>query len=220
MNLSMRWSAVAFFHWRTPAEELRGAIPAGVELDLFTGSAFTSVVALLAEGPAPSSLIRTIGPAIRYIQLNRRTYVRGADGPGIWLLDTRVDRLYPQAARALGMPYTRDRLLHYDHDAGRVAVLADGIHLAGTVGEEQPKGDLDAWLVERYVNYGRLPGGRVYGVRIAHEDWRLRTISVERAASPGVAGMPYRAHMGQDVFIDIVGARLMPRPHDGDRSAA
>jgi uncharacterized protein YqjF (DUF2071 family) len=106
------------------------------------------------------------------------------------------------------MPYRHDARLEIRRDDRRAEIVARDIDVAGEIADRGDDDDLSRWLVERYVNYGRLPTGRLWSASIAHEPWRLRRIDVERAHVPGLRGLPERAHAGQDVFVDLLAARL------------
>src|SRR5688572_25135393 len=105
----MRWETPFFMHLAVPRERVAARLPEGLELDRDVAEATVSLVALAAIGPAPRLIERSpLAKLIRYYQLNLRTYVRGAKGPGIFIFDARVDRFWPTAARVAGWPYRRD----------------------------------------------------------------------------------------------------------------
>jgi uncharacterized protein len=208
----MAWRDPVFAHFRSDAERLAALLPSGLELDRFDGEAWVSVVALEAVGPAPR-VAPTLGKLLRYRQVNLRTYVRGEEGPGIYLLDTWVDRRLPAlGARLLGMPYHVRRPLEVRFEEDRVSVRGPGTVLAGRVAAEAPAPPVgvERFLLERYWAYGQLPGGHVYAVGITHEPWRVRAIAWTEVAVerfPLAVGPPRSGAIGQSLELAIVRAR-------------
>jgi hypothetical protein len=214
--VSMRWSDVLFAHYRVLASTLDPFIPEGLELDLLGGGhiAYVSVVGLHMVGPAPRGAIESpiVSRALDYTQLNVRTYVRGPSGPGLFLLHTLVDAIWPVTARLAGLPYRRDRSLSLHVEGGRAVLHARDFDLealpavdvaATTVAD----GTLESFLLERYIAYATLPGGRTYSVHVAHPPWRVRPCEV--AAPPpldafGLTGADFASsQLGESVEVAI-----------------
>lgn len=192
----MRWKHALYVHWIVPPDTLVGRLPRGVRLDPWHGDAVVSLVAIDVEGPAPRRLLDTaLAPLFRYRQLNLRTYVIGAQGPGMTLLETRVDRFtYALGARLAGIPYHLDRRLSYAVAESAVALSARGLELHGTidVGPAAPMapGTLEAFADERYLAYAALPAGRTLCVQVAHPPWRARPVRLAAPVTPEALGLP------------------------------
>jgi uncharacterized protein len=198
------WDKPTFAHWIVP--ELALAVPDGLELDRWEGQPVFSLAAVGVVGPAPRMIVRSpLAPALSYAQVNLRTYVRGPAGPGLFILDTRVDRLMPLAARVLGAPYRFDRMAAIDSAPGRIDVHASGIDLDGSIGSDEPRealpGSFDAFVLERYVLYGR------FAVRVSHRPWRVRALAVERASISGWErlGRVTAAHFAEPLEVETTG---------------
>ncbi len=210
----MHWSNIFFVHWRVSSAQLLPHIPPGLQIDLFEGDAYVSLVALHVTGPAPWPLMPLSRILLDYNQLNVRTYVTGGPGPGIVLLDTLVDRYLPSlGARLLGMPYRFARDLDLKVHDGHVLLHAFGQDIEGEVDDVAPAsvpgGSLDSFLVDRFWVYAYMSGGMTYGVRIEHAPWRLRPVHLARQLSPSAAGIdgiaePVRAHLAEKLDISIV----------------
>jgi uncharacterized protein YqjF (DUF2071 family) len=187
--LGMRWSNILFVHWRADLAALRERLPPGLELDLFHGSAFVSLVGLEATGPLPQPVLGTpLAPFARYQQLNLRTYVIGDAGPGVWLLDTRVDRTFPLAARLLGMPYHHDGELDLHERAGAFRLRGRDLAIDAALLADLPVSRVDPHgLGDFLLNRFRTYTGRVT-VEIDHAPWRVRPLLV--------LGDPPRCPMG------------------------
>ena len=210
------WDKPAFVHWIVP--ELAVQVPDGLELDRWQGDPVVSLVGLHAVGPAPRAWVRSrFAPASSYTQVNLRTYVRGPAGPGILLIDTRVDRRLPVAARLLGNPYHFDGETAVAIEAGHVTLHARGIEVEGIVSGdepgEQPRGSFDAFVLERYQTFARLPGGLVYVTSIRHRPWRVRGVGVEQASMSGWErlGRPVAAHAAEPVEVAVTGVAPLIR---------
>lgn len=193
---TMRWRQTFFVHWLVPADTLRARIPAGVTLDRWRGHAVASLVAVDVEGPAPRALLRTpMAQLFRYRQLNLRTYVDGPEGPGMTLLETRIDRItLALGARLAGMPYHLDRRLAFEVRSASLALRARGLAVDGLVADAPPQtlqpGTLEHFADERYRLYAQLPVGRTLCVQLAHPSWRARPVRLQAPLTPAALGLP------------------------------
>ena len=210
----MLWINSFFVHWQVPEVQLRPYIPKGLELDLFEGNAYLSLVALRAIGPAPWPLLPLGSIFLSYNQLNIRTYVAAGPERGIILLDTLVSRCLPAfGARLLGMPYRSTSDLNLKADADHISLHAPGLDIEGEVSDVAPapvpSGSLESFLTDRFWVYARLPGGLVYGVRIRHAPWRLRPVSLVNplpSSAIGISGaaVPVMAYLAEKQDVSIV----------------
>jgi hypothetical protein len=207
--LRMRWLHPVFLHWPMSPIHLARRLPDGVELDLYDGHAWMSLVALAVDGPVPGPLL-PLARLQRYRQINLRTYVTGARGPGLFVFETRVDRLIAMAARALGAPYRLDRRVRVEVAGTRVDVHTGEAAVSARVEDAEPMRPargLDAFLLERYWTYQRLPGGPVVALRVEHEPWRVAPLVDVRAPEP-----PAAAHLGADREVGLVEISSAPPP--------
>lgn len=149
-----------------------------------------------AIGPVPRPLTSpTFEPILGYAQVNVRTYVKGPHGPGIVLLDTRVNSMIAaMGASLLGQPYRYAAGMTVDRGLTRQRIVAPGGAIDAVIAPGAPAttvpGSLASFLVDRYVVYDELPGGAPYAARIEHEPWLLRD------AVPDVTGAPLARHAG------------------------
>lgn len=112
----------AFLHWEISPAELRPRLPAGVEIDLYGGTAWIGVVPFDMKG-----ITRRGFPAPRWLsdfpEINVRTYVTVEGKPGVWFFSLDVpNRLAVRGARKFyhlpyfyaGMSVRRDgEAVHY-----------------------------------------------------------------------------------------------------------
>ncbi|HEX9103686.1 MAG TPA: DUF2071 domain-containing protein [Polyangia bacterium] len=193
---AMRWRQTFYVHWLVPADTVAARLPRGTTLDLWRGHAVASLVAIDVEGPAPRAILQTaVAHLFRHRQLSLRTYVEGPEGPGMTLLETRIDRVtYALGARLAGMPYHLDRQLVYEVRAASLELRARGLHATGLVSEagagELEPGTLEHFACERYRVYAQLPVGRTLCVQIAHPPWRARPVVLQEPLTPAALGLP------------------------------
>ena len=223
----MRWQRTFFVHWLVPAELVTPGLPAGVTLDRWRGHAVVSLVAIDVEGPAPRALLKTpVAHLFRYRQLNLRTYVEGPEGPGMTLLETRIDRLtYALGARLAGMPYHLDRELSYEVRSSSLELRARGLHASGLVTDAGAgplvAGTLEYFACERYRAYAQLPVGRTLCVEIAHPPWRARPVALQETLTPASLGLPVDAAPASAQLCEDVEAVVehVAVPADGEEEA-
>ncbi len=196
--LSMRWEDVLFAHWPVDPATVRPTLPDGLDVDLFEGDAYLSVVAFVMSDIGP----RGVPFGLSFPELNLRTYVTHEDGPpGIYFYNLDADDRIgvPIARKLFGLPYYRaemDVSRTSENVRFRSRRTHDGVPPASfdaeyrAVGEpHQPEpGTLEAFLTERYrfyaVGQDRLPsvdigGDQLYAGDIAHEPWTLRDAEAE-----------------------------------------
>ena len=190
--LQMQWLDLLFAHWPIPAAILRPLIPVGLELDLWQGEAYLSVVPFRMAGVGPVFL--PVGSS--FAELNVRTYVKhhGKDGEraGVWFfsLDA-ASRVGVRLARrffhlpyydarmsvepvAAGYRYTSERT-HRGAPPARLEVTYSPV---GPAAWAEP-GTLDDWLTARYSLFSADPQGRLYRGDVLHEPWLLQPATAD-----------------------------------------
>jgi uncharacterized protein len=216
--MTQSWHDLLFAHWRADRSEIRRAVPAAFELDLFDGEAWLGVVPFHMTNVGLRAM-----PALPWVsafpELNVRTYVRVDDRPGVYFFSLDAARwLAVAAARTLlNLPYyTAEMKVERHHEGARYHSLrrsGEGVEFKAIY---EPVGDpfvaaagtLEYFLTERYCLYQRNRRGQIYRLEIHHRPWSLQaaraTISTNTMAAPiGVAlnGAPARLHFArrQDV---------------------
>ena len=178
------WVDVLFVHYAVEPQVLRRQVP--LELDLFDGRAYMSLVAFTQEGLRPRAGGRAAAllsrPLASHPFLNLRTYVRYGLESGIYFLREWIpNRLAAAVGPPLyGLPYRLGRLSYDPPDARGITsreVAAGGkrLILRGEIGTQDPlssaePGTLDAFLIERYTAFTCRRGvGRRF--RVGHAPW-------------------------------------------------
>lgn len=187
--MAQRWQKLLFAHWPIPAAEMEALLPPGLEVDLFEGEAWVSLVPFQLD-----YMIRTahrIVPWKPFLELNLRTYVRYRGQPGVYFfcLDATDPLSVWGARRFFKLAYfnacaslnTADAEIRYQsrrQESGFPAELDISYRPTGTVFETRP-GQLDHWLTSRYRFFSTDARHRVYEGLIHHEPWQLRMAEAE-----------------------------------------
>ena len=81
--MSQNWEDLLLLHWPVSPEELSPTIPEDLELDLFNGQAWASVVGFRLTNLRISGL--QVIPWSNFLEVNLRTYVKDREGRrGVW----------------------------------------------------------------------------------------------------------------------------------------
>ncbi|MDX6480873.1 MAG: uncharacterized protein QOG85_1383 [Gaiellaceae bacterium] len=179
--MGQTWVNLLFAHWKVAPELLRPHVPERLELDEHDGSAWIAltpfaVTGLRLRGTPPLPLVS------QFLELNCRTYVRGADGrPGIWFfsLDASSRGAVAVARRTYELPYRHARF-ETAGDEVRVHTEGGGEFRAVYRGTGEPaapvEGSLEHFLTERYCLYAGDGGLRA---EIHHAPWPLQPAEAE-----------------------------------------
>jgi uncharacterized protein YqjF (DUF2071 family) len=181
--VAMDWRDAMFLHWRADAGALRRILPTDLELDLYDGAAWISIVAFRITGARLRGVPRFAGLP-PFNEINVRTYVRDAEKPGVWFLS--LDAANALAVwtgrRALHLPYVNARIegswdgATYAYRSARIgpttARFDATVHIATSPRIVAP-GSLQHWLAERYCFFTVDDRGRSLRGDVEHEPWPL-----------------------------------------------
>ena len=187
--MTQSWHDLLFAHWRVDVSEVRRAVPAAFDLDLFDGEAWLGVVPFHMTNVGLRAT-----PALPWIstfpELNVRTYVRVADRPGVYFFSLDAARwLAVAAARTfLNLPYytadmtverRRDGLRYESARRTRERREFKAIYEPSGAPFVASAGSIRYFLTERYCLYHHNRRGHPYRLEIHHRPWSLQ---VARAA--------------------------------------
>ena len=202
--MAQRWEHLLFVHWRVDAEMLRPHVPPGLEIEIFDGSAWLSLVPMRMADVTFRGMPVHIGPD-NFPEMNLRTYVNRGDRPGIFFfsLDTDSDVNIWVARNVFHLPYFKAELTMED---GTFPITFSSRRLEPAMPHAevrvryQPAGpgyrpepdSLDSFLGERYAMYATGPDGALVRGDIDHEDWILQHAEAEFEINtmPQAAGIP------------------------------
>lgn len=207
----MTWTNGLFVHWPFDPDQLRPHIPPPLELDVFDGYSWVSILPFVLSQSgirfSPSSLRLT------FPELNFRTYVSFDGTPGLYFFSIDVDQsLIPAViGRGTRLPcYDADIDIHTCNDHVRFRCVRNHSNEPPAHFEVSYKpdsgrfyaesGTLDYWLIERRRMYDPVERGVLYA-DIAHNPWELQSADVAIQANTmfEANGLPtpdgdYRVH--------------------------
>jgi uncharacterized protein len=228
--MTQSWHDLLFAHWRVDVSEVRRAVPAAFDLDLFNDEAWLGVVPFHMTNVGLRAT-----PAVPWLsafpELNVRTYVRVADRPGVYFfsLDAAGWLAVAAARTLLNLPYyTADMTLERRGDGLQYESVRRTRQRAQFKATYEPVGDpfaasvgsIEYFLTERYCLYHHNRRGHPYRLDIHHRPWSLQvaraTITMNTMAAVSqltLNGAPAMLHFArrQDV-VAWAPTRLSARP--------
>ena len=169
------WNRAVFLHWQVNILELQKFIPLGLEIDLFEGKAWVSIVAFSMEKIRPR-ILPAFSPISYFDEINIRTYVKHKNKSGVYFLSIEAGNIVSaKLAKTLsGLPYRYSTMNRaegkYESSNSR---FSDQLSLKYGIGEElKQKSDLDIWLTERYALF-QENGASLNEFNIHHLEWPL-----------------------------------------------
>ena len=191
--MTQSWHDLAFAHWSVDEQQLRDAIPAGIELDIFEGQFWIGVVPFRMTNVAPRGV-----PALPFVstfnELNVRTYVVAEGKPGVYFfsLDAGNPVAVGFARSLLHLPYhsaamrceARDGWIQYESRRIGAPAAAFTARYRGTGPIVQPAdGSLEHFLTERYCLYTLGAANVMRRLDIHHRRWPLQRGEMEITAN-------------------------------------
>jgi len=182
--MTQSWNDLLFAHWHVDVAQLRHAVPAVFDLDLFNGEAWLGIVPFRMTNVG----IRNV-PSMPWLsafpELNVRTYVRVGERPGVYFFSLDAGRrLAVAAARALlNLPYSyavmsaerRGERVDYRSARGSQPYATfQAVYEPIDLPFVATAGSIEYFLTERYCLYHRDRRGRPYRLEIHHRPWALQ----------------------------------------------
>ena len=106
------WNNALFFHWEVPLELLQSLVPSDLEVDLYEGKAYISLVPFTMQKIRPKYL-----PSLAFVsdfhEINLRTYVTYQGKPGVFFISIEAEKsLSAFLSRMLsGLPYKKSTMV-------------------------------------------------------------------------------------------------------------
>ena len=219
--MHQKWGKLLFMHWPIDANLLRPLIPAGLEIDIFNGSAWIAIV------PFTMWDIRAFPPYVPAMpglnamhELNVRTYVHLNGTPGVWFFSLDCNN----AAAVFGAR-TFYYLLYYnaeltleqadskiDYSLDRTdkpkANFRATWHIGTSLLTSEP-GSLEFFLTERYCLFSEHKS-ELYRSQIHHQSWPLQTATLDSHTSTMIDALnlpeptdPPLLHYAEEIAVDI-----------------
>jgi uncharacterized protein len=179
--MTQTWTDVVFAHWPVAASSLRSIVPEGLEIDMYSGQAWISIVFFSMKD---AGLIFTPRFSLKekVHEMNVRTYVKRNGKQGVYFFSLDTNSLLNTAGPRLSyfLPYFwADLKKERKNESLTIQAARKSSHreykcrlsISGQTFSAE-KGTLDEWLTERYCLFNRK-GGRYLRTDIHHKKWKL-----------------------------------------------
>ncbi len=194
--MAQRWNDLLFAHWPVPARWLDGRLPAGLEVDLYDGSAWLGVVPFSMDRVRSrlwGNLALGVPGAKAFPELNLRTYVRSRRSglAGVYFFSLDAGSLFAVlGARTLfHLPYfwahmqavrAADNSVLYRSSRvfGRQRAAFEARYRGSGLLKLSSPGSVEAFLTERYCLFTESRGRLLVG-DIHHAPWPLEPAEAE-----------------------------------------
>jgi uncharacterized protein len=175
------WNNAVFLHWQVDYQELKQFVPDDLEIDLFEGKPWVSLVAFTMEKIRPKNL-PSFPPISDFDEINIRTYVKFNNKAGVYFLSIEGGtKLSCQVARALSdLPYRYSKITRKEnYYSSENNAFKDRLELTYQIGQPMvEKTNLDRWLTERYALF-QDAGASINVFEIHHIEWPICKIDLE-----------------------------------------
>lgn len=203
------WNNAIFLHWEVDLIKLQKLVPEELEIDLFDGKPWVSLVAFTMEKIRPKNL-PAFSPISDFHEINIRTYVRKGNKTGVYFLSIEGGTLVScKIAKALSeLPYRYSKIKRTEnfYNSGNRR-LNDKMLVEYKVGHSlNEKTELDYWLTERYALFQDTKTS-INEFEIHHVEWPayeldIREIEVEYPRfNDLIKGKPHQKHYSTGVQV-------------------
>ncbi|HET9730842.1 MAG TPA: DUF2071 domain-containing protein [Acidimicrobiia bacterium] len=204
------WDALTFIHWRYEPGAIQRALPTGLTVESFDGSAWIGLVPFYLRVGFP--YVPSIRWFSRFAETNIRTYVRDADGrSGIWFFSLDAARLgaVVVARATYRLPYFWSRM-RVEHSGSTITYRSarrwpgprgartDAVIEIGEPYATDELTELDHFLTARWALYS-CPRSGLHRAQAYHAPWPLHRARVISLHDELVAGDGLPAPVGEPI---------------------
>ncbi|AOR27153.1 conserved hypothetical protein (DUF2071) [Formosa sp. Hel1_33_131] len=176
------WNQAIFLHWQVELDDLKKFLPKGLEIDLYDGKAWVSVVAFTMENIRPKNFLSFL-PISNFDEINIRTYVKKNNKSGVYFLSIEGGkRLSCEIAKGISkLPYRFSNMKRTNNTyTSYNSQFKDQFEVTYDIGEvNNNKDSLDKWLTERYALFQDTKK-ILNKFEIHHLEWSLRNIELKK----------------------------------------
>ncbi|GGX05201.1 YqjF family protein [Aquimarina muelleri] len=174
------WNNAIFLHWEVELDELQKFVPKELEIDLFEGKPWVSLVAFTMEKIRPKNL-PPFSPISNFYEINIRTYVKLNNKTGVYFLSieggTNLSCKIAKMISELPYRYSKIKRDMYAYQAIN-SIFKDKLFIKFLIGKKvKTKNALDIWLTERYALFQDTEKF-INEFEIHHLEWPLREIEI------------------------------------------
>jgi len=176
------WNHVLFFHWKIEPEKLLPLIPKNLELDIFNGDAWISLVPFTMQKIRPRFL-PAFSPISDFHEINLRTYVTKEGKAGVYFINIEAQKSLSAflSSRLSGLPYEKSTIARGINEYKAENRLKQFfLDIEFTVKELiAQKTPLERWLTERYALYLEQ-NGRLFRYDTHHREWKVKIVDIKK----------------------------------------
>ena len=176
------WNNAIFLHWQVELDELRKFVPKELEIDLFDGKPWISLVAFTMEKIRPKNL-PAFPPISDFDEINIRTYVKFNNKTGVYFLSIEGGKLVScKIAEGISeLPYRYSKIQrHNGIYKSTNKELNDQLNIEFELDKVQTeKNELDKWLTERYALFQDTENC-INEFDIHHLEWPTQGIGMKK----------------------------------------
>ncbi|QKX06794.1 DUF2071 domain-containing protein [Aquimarina sp. TRL1] len=176
------WNEVVFLHYPVTLTELKKHVPKELEIDLFDGTPWVSIVAFTMEKIRPKN-VPAFSPISDFDEINIRTYVRSGNKTGVYFLSIEAGKKLSCAiARRISeLPYRFSKIERTDQKyQAQNPKFNDLLNIEFTIGKKlRKKTRLDIWLTERYALFQDSEQA-INEFDIHHLEWCIHELTLEK----------------------------------------
>ena len=176
------WNNAIFLHWQVELNELKKFVPKELEIDLFEGKPWVSIVAFTMEKIRPKGL-PSFFPISNFDEINIRTYVKSNNKTGVYFLSIEGGKyLSCKIAKSMSeLPYRYSKIKRTKNRYQSTnKEFDDALDIEFVVGEKiKEKTNLDNWLTERYALFQDTKSA-INEFDIHHLEWSISTTELKK----------------------------------------
>lgn len=177
-----QWNHVLFFHWAVDAELLRAMLPKNLELDLFEGKAYVSLVPFSMQQIRPKFL-PAFKPVSDFHEVNIRTYVTKDGKSGVYFFSLEAEKGFSAylSRHFSGFPYEKSMIRRSEGKyVSSNAFRKFFLDVEFAIKEKRAeKSEIEKFLTERYSAYVDI-GGKLFRYDIHHKEWEIKTVDIQK----------------------------------------
>lgn len=169
------WNDAVFLHWQVDMNVLSKLVHPDLEIDVFEGKPWVSLVAFNMERIRPKNL-PSFRPVSFFPEINIRTYVKYKGRAGVHFLSIEAAKslscLLAKTISELPYRYSKMSRTNDRFDANN-NVFGDALHLKYSIGQKmETKQAIDYWLTERYALFQNTDE-HINEFEIHHIEWPI-----------------------------------------------
>ena len=174
------WNNAIFLHWQVKLSELKKFVPKELEIDLFEGKPWVSVVAFTMQKIRPKNL-PAFPPISNFDEINIRTYIKSNNKTGVYFLSIEGGKsLSCKIAKVVSeLPYRFSKIKRTENQyESNNSEFNDELNIQFKIGTEiTEKTALEKWLTERYALFQDTEKS-INEFEIHHLEWPINNIAI------------------------------------------